>query len=182
LDLKQTGTVAEYTTQFQALQFVVTMHNPNYDEMFFTPHYIRGLKEEIRGTVESQMPTTVHKASITAKVQQGVHDRNKARYQRNANQPKPYMPPRIENKPAPQPTSLWRDRQLRDYRKANGLCFNCGDKFVPDHLEVCPKRNKPQTNALIINDLDRELSDDVLNQLAAEDTLVRLRWRLQGGE
>jgi len=111
-----------------------------------------------------------------------VYDRNKARYQRNANQPKPYMPPRIENKPAPQPTSLWRDRQLRDYRKANGLCFNCGDKFVPGHLEVCPKRNKPQLNALVINDLDRELSDDVLNQLAAEDTLVRLRWRLQGGE
>ena len=81
------------------------------------------------------------------------------------------MQPRIEHKPAPQPTSLWKDRQLRDYRKANGLCFNCCDKFVPGHLEVCPKRNKPQTNALIINDLDRELSDDVLNELVAEDTL-----------
>ena len=69
LDLKQSGTVAEYTTQFQALQFVVTMQNPNYDDMFFTPHYIRGLKEEIRGKVESQMPTTMHKASIIAKVQ-----------------------------------------------------------------------------------------------------------------
>jgi len=34
LDLKQTRKVAEYTTQFQALQFVVTMHNPNYDDMF----------------------------------------------------------------------------------------------------------------------------------------------------
>ena len=36
---------------------------------------------------------------------------------------------------------------------------------------MCPKRNKPQANALVINDLDRELSNDVLNQLAAEDTL-----------
>ena len=36
---------------------------------------------------------------------------------------------------------------------------------------MCPKRNKPQTNALVINDLDRELFDDVLNQLAAKDTL-----------
>ena len=117
------------------------------------------------------MPTMVHKASIIVKIQQGVHDRSKARYQQNVSQPKPYMPPRIETKPAPQPASLWKDRQLRDYRKANGLCFNCGDKFVPGHLEVCPKRNKPQVNALVINDLDRELSDEVLNQLAAEDTL-----------
>ena len=147
------------------------MHNPHYDDMFFTPHYIRGLKEEIRGTVESQMSTTVHQALVIAKIQQGVHDRSKTRYQRNVSQPKPYMAPRVEPKPATPLTSLWKDRQLRDYRKANGLCFNCGDKFVPGHLEVCPKRNKPQVNALVINDLDRELSDEVLNQLAAEDTL-----------
>jgi hypothetical protein len=52
---------------------------------------------------------------------------------------RPCNPPRVENKqPMPQ-NSLWRDRQLRDYRKASGLCFNCGDKFVPRHLEVCPK-------------------------------------------
>ena len=81
------------------------------------------------------------------------------------------MAQRVEHKPTTPLTSLWKDRQLRDYRKANGLCFNCGDKFVPGHLEVCPKRNKPQVNALVINDLDRELSDEVLNQLAAEDTL-----------
>jgi hypothetical protein len=38
-------------------------------------------------------------------------------------------------------------------------------------LEVCPKRNKPQANAIVVNDLDRELSDEVLNDLAAEDAL-----------
>ena len=60
---------------------------------------------------------------------------------------------------------------MRDYRKANGLCFNCGEKFVPGHLEVCTKRNKPWANAIIINDLDGELLDEVLNELAAEDAL-----------
>lgn len=59
LDLKQTGTVEDYTSQFQSLQFDVTMHNSHYDDMFFTPQYIKGLKEEIRGTVEPQMPSTV---------------------------------------------------------------------------------------------------------------------------
>ena len=59
LELKQTGTVEEYTTQFQTIQFDITMHNPHYDEMFFTPQYVMGLKDEIQSTVEPQMPTTV---------------------------------------------------------------------------------------------------------------------------
>jgi hypothetical protein len=32
LELKQTGTVEEYTTLFQALQFNNKMHNSNYDD------------------------------------------------------------------------------------------------------------------------------------------------------
>ena len=59
LDLKQTGTVEDYTTQFQSLQYDFTMHNSSYDEMFFTQQYIIGLKEEIRAAVEPHMPTTV---------------------------------------------------------------------------------------------------------------------------
>lgn len=66
---------------------------------------------------------------------------------------------------------LTKDRQLRDYRKANGLCFYYGEKFVQGHIEVCSKRQKPQVNAIVLNDLDRELSDDVLNELAIEDQL-----------
>ena len=61
--------------------------------------------------------------------------------------------------------------QVRDYRKANGLYFSYGEKCVLGHMEVCSKRNKPQTNAIIMNDLDRELSDEVLNDLAIEDAL-----------
>jgi hypothetical protein len=51
--------------------------------------------------------------------------------------------------------NFWRDRQLRDYRKANYLCFHCGEKFEPGHLDVYAKKNKPHINALALNDLDR---------------------------
>jgi hypothetical protein len=68
LELKQLSTVEEYTTQFQALQYDVQMHNPYYDDQFFAHKYIMGLKEELRAIVEPQMPTTVLKASIIAKV------------------------------------------------------------------------------------------------------------------
>ena len=171
LELKQQGQVEEYTTQFQSRQYQVNMHNSQYDDIFYTTQYMRGLKDELRGTVEAQMPTTVLKASIIAKIQQGVLERAKAKQTKHHYQQRTYQPQRQDIKPHPQAPSLWRDRQLRDYRKANGLCYSCGEKYVPGHIEVCTKRNRPQVNALVLNDLDRELSDEVLNDLAAEDVL-----------
>lgn len=76
-----------------------------------------------------------------------------------------------EAKPQQSSVFLWRDRQLRDYRKQHGLCYGCGEKYEPGHAEVCSKRAKPQANALVFNDLDREFNDEVLNQLAIEDTM-----------
>ena len=147
------------------------MHNPHYDDLFFTPKYIMGLTEEIRSTVEPHLPATVTRAATLARIQQGMLERAKNKYYRGTNQNKQYHAAKGENKATLPQQSLWRDRQLRDYRKANGLCFSFGEKFVPGHLELCTKRNKPQANALILNDLDKELSDDTLNELAAEDAL-----------
>jgi hypothetical protein len=39
-------------------------------------------------------------------------------------------------------------------------------------LQKCTKRNKPQVNDLVVNDLDVELIEDTLNQLAIEDALT----------
>jgi hypothetical protein len=171
LELKQTGTVEDYTSKFQNLQYGVAMHNAHYDDMFFTQHYIMGLRDDIRGMVEAQMPTTVLKASTLAKVQQMVLEHSKPKFNKSTPQHKQYHQPKCESKQNMQSSLLWKDRQLRDYRKANGLCYSCGEKFVPGHLDVCPKRQKPQVNALAVNDLDRELSDEVLNELAAKDVL-----------
>jgi hypothetical protein len=109
----------------------------------------------------------VLKASTIARIQQGMLERSKAKHNRANYQMRPYAPPKTEYKPAQPTSALWKDRQLRDYRRANGLCFSYGEKFVPGHLEVCPRRQKP----LVLNDLDKELSDEVLNQLVVEDQL-----------
>jgi hypothetical protein len=69
--------------------------------------------------------------------------------------------------------NLWRERQLRDYRRANGLCYFCGDKYDPAHGEVCQKKSRAQVNALTINDLDQNITEDVLNQLAMEDVMSK---------
>jgi hypothetical protein len=74
--------------------------------------------------------------------------------------------------------NLWKERQFRDYRKANGLCFHCGNKFDAAHMELCQKKNKAQVHALAINDLDQNLSEYTLNQLVVEDALAEELYHL----
>jgi len=47
----------------------------------------------------------------------------------------------------------------------------CGDKYDKAHAASCRKRSQPQLNAIVVNDLDQTLSDEVLTQLAVEDSL-----------
>jgi hypothetical protein len=83
------------------------MHNCHYDDMFFTTHYISGLKDDIRATIEPHMPTTMDKATLIAKIQQGVLERSKAKYHRNAIQPRqPHQQQKAEAKPPPATTQL----------------------------------------------------------------------------
>jgi hypothetical protein len=179
LELKQENTVEEYFREFQELQFQVSMHNEGYDDLFFASQFVNGLKEEIRYTVQSQVPETVDRAVLLAKIQQRIVERGKVK---NHKQPPLFRAATSYNKPDSKnltsSNNLWRERQLRDYRKANGLCFFCGDKFDPAHIEVCPKRNKAQIHALALNDLDQTLSEETLNQLAVEDTLTEELYKL----
>uniref|UniRef100_A0A0A8YYF6 Uncharacterized protein n=1 Tax=Arundo donax TaxID=35708 RepID=A0A0A8YYF6_ARUDO len=140
---------------------------------FFVSQFVRGLKDEIRAAMQSQVPDTVDRAILLAKVQEQVGDKAKSKFQKQNTSSK-YNPSfnKAEFKQPATANSLWKERQLRHYRRANRLCYYCGDKYEPAHLEKCLKRPKPQVNALAVNDLDVELSEVVLNQLAIEDTLA----------
>jgi hypothetical protein len=67
--------VEEYTKEFEVLQFQVAMFNIGFDEMFFTSYFVNGLKEEIRGVVQSQFPGSVDKANMLARFKQQIHER-----------------------------------------------------------------------------------------------------------
>ena len=54
-----------------------------------------------------------------------------------------------------------RERQLRDFRKANGLCFRCGDKYSKEHK--C--RQPAQLLTIQVRDFGECLSDDVCHAL-----------------
>lgn len=59
-----------------------------------------------------------------------------------------------------------------DYRRANNLCYHCGEKYELEHAEQCTKKNKHQLNALVVNDLDRAISEELLNEMAIDDMLT----------
>jgi hypothetical protein len=58
---------------------------------------------------------------------------------------------------------LWRSKQLKDYRKANGSCFKCGEKFATGHQ--CTTPATAQVKAIEANEI---LSDDILDTLIAQ--------------
>jgi hypothetical protein len=54
-----------------------------------------------------------------------------------------------------------RERQLRDFRKANGLCFKCGDKFTREHQ--CKRSGQLLT--IEVGEFGEVLSDDAVQAL-----------------
>lgn len=173
LELQHTDALETYISTFEDLQYHLIMHNSGLDDLFFVTQFIKGLKPEIGGVVQTQVHETLERAILLAKIQQQVADKNKQKGLRNSNWNKtPNAKPEVKGA---QPTNaLWKERQVRDFRKANGLCFYCGEPFDANHRNACSKRpqNQAQVNALVVNDLDVLLTDDILNHLAVEDALA----------
>lgn len=164
----------EYAKEFEGICFMVTMHNPGYDDLFFGSHFVKGLKDELRGMVESQVPETVERACLLAKVHNQVLEKAKTKIGKTTQPARSNTFPSKPDQKATAPTSgLWKERQLQDFHRANNLCYFCGEKFDAEHLGKCSKCPKPQLNALALNDLDVQLIESTLNQLEIEDVLTQ---------
>lgn len=88
-----------------------------------------GLKEEIRSAVELQLPNTVQVAAMYAIVQEGLlaqQKTHKSIYQK-------YTTQKPDRSSGFAPGELWKAKQLKEYHRANGLCYSCGEKFAPGH-------------------------------------------------
>ncbi|GJN10710.1 hypothetical protein PR202_ga28827 [Eleusine coracana subsp. coracana] len=146
LTLRQKGSVEEYAAEYDSLRYLVAMHNPNMDETFFVNQFVKGLKDGIRESVQAQVPDNVDRAALLAQIQQESWERNKfksSKFSAPTNSTK--STPKQDAKPATGNTDYWKERQLRNYRRINNLCYFCGGKF---HLEKCPKRPKAQHTIL----------------------------------
>lgn len=54
--LKQTGSVVEYTERLNSLVFNLTIHHQSWDPIFFVTQYVEGLKGEIKSGVLLHRP------------------------------------------------------------------------------------------------------------------------------
>lgn len=140
------------------------MHTSGLDDFFFVTQFIKGLKTEVGVMVQTQVRETLERDILLAKIQQQVLKKGKQKWSKSSQwnkttsvkqEPKGTMP---TNSPL-------KERQVRNFRKVNALCFYCAEPFDANHRNACPKRLPQQTqvNALVLNDLDVVQTNDILN-------------------
>lgn len=143
-NLKQTGSVAEYYTKFEQLAHSILLYNPAYDDVFFVTRFLNGLKEEIQAPIILHRPKDLEAASTLALLQEAELDSAKSKSHSKADQReqtkfsymslsnivKQHSAPRAEqpHKERTNVDSSWEN--LKAHRKANGLCFTCGEKWT----------------------------------------------------
>jgi hypothetical protein len=74
LQLRQTGTVAEYRRQFEIHMYHLLSLDPSLSSKFFVTQFVLGLKDEIRMAVRIQAPTSIMRATVFAKIQEEEMD------------------------------------------------------------------------------------------------------------
>ncbi|KAL4346721.1 hypothetical protein GQ457_17G027640 [Hibiscus cannabinus] len=152
--LVQRTTVDEYQERFEELKPYIIQQNPYQEETYFVSSFLSGLKEELRYKVKINQPGSLNEAYRLAKLHELALELETKRLK-----PKtyPHNPQSSFQKTwsvsannQPKPTNQNNTKQsLLEYRRANNLCFKCGDKFTPAH------QCKPKQLNLMEEELDQ---------------------------
>lgn len=205
--LRQTGSVAEYLEKFEELSHGVLLYNSAYDDTYFVTRFMGGLKEEIRVPISLHRPSNVMDASALAFVQEEVlasqvsrsitKENHKAVSKSNfpvdkfkhTGAEKGFVPKLKSEKGE----SEDRVQSLLQFRKKNGLCFKCGEKWGRNHK--CPAQvaihvieelwdalEQPLMEELDSIDSEGESTDVVMTigDSASPNTIKRKTMRLHG--
>ena len=165
MSLKQLESVEEYKQQFLQLVYTIRLYEPALSDTFLVTRFIMGLKVELRATVELHIPSCVQSAAMFAAVQEGLLQQKSVR----SNYAKtPFT--KTDSRPALAPGELWKAKQLKEYSRANGLCYKCGEKFTPGH--VCSQVLAPgaQLKAAEAVGQNEIISDALLDALVEQST------------
>jgi hypothetical protein len=155
LSLRQTGSVSDYRHQFDQLIYHIHLYDSSISETMMVAQFLMGLWDDLRQSVEMYLPTSVSQAATLASIHEHLNEKSKPHVRK-------FTAPKTENKDGPS-TDLWKARQLKEFRRANNLCFKCGDKYFPGHtcaVTTCAL-NVMETTV----DGGEFLSDEMLNSL-----------------
>lgn len=136
--LQQSGTVTKYFDQFQRLAHQILLYNNSYDDVYFVTHFLGGLRDNIRAPLVLQRPKDLVTACSLALIQESELQNGKARGWKTdhklfkpANNTDKFRTPfkRVEIQQLPKAVADDKWSALKSYRKANGLCFTCGEEW-----------------------------------------------------
>jgi hypothetical protein len=151
-NIRQQSTVSAYVSAFTKLVNQLTTYSPSSDPMLFTTRFTDGLRYDIRAVVVMQQPKNLDTACRLALLQEEVASTPPKPYlsgdwspsgvsQPAARVPLPLPPlPMVEKTNVavtpPPATATSTDptlKAVKAFRRAHGLCFNCGAKWSKDH-------------------------------------------------
>lgn len=179
LQLKQTSTVGEYRLAFEECMYHLISIDATLNSRWFVSQFIFGLREDIRLAVRLQGPTSITRAASLARIQEEETEHHRTRNRPAAPTKHPPSAVTATLTAPPAVRSEWprkqgnddfnRERQLRDFRRANNLCFKCGDKFSKEHQ--CKRSGQLLT--IEVGEFGEVLSDDAVVALELlEETSV----------
>jgi hypothetical protein len=119
--------------------------------------FLTGLKDDLRQFVEMHLSSSVSQLATLASIQEHLSEKSKPHGRK-------FIAPKVENKTR-NSNDLWKARQLKEFRRANNLCFICGDKYSLGHTcaVTTGALNMMETTA----DGGEFLCDEILNSLEA---------------
>ncbi|XP_059441736.1 uncharacterized protein LOC132174039 [Corylus avellana] len=135
--LQQTGSVKEYQLQFEHLLSRVGKLSTQHQLGCF----VSGLKGNLRTEVQAARPTTVTEAIGLARLYEAKYEAKNWSLKKPPNSEDkrmnqwavtPPLPSENLTQSKPPPTQRLSPAEMQD-RRAQGLCFNCDEKFVPGH-------------------------------------------------
>ncbi|XP_038995777.1 uncharacterized protein LOC120120131 [Hibiscus syriacus] len=164
--LMQKGSVEEYQEKFEELRPYLLQQNMQLGENYFVSSFISGLKEELKHKVKVLEPKNLSEAYRQAKLYELANEIEGKKYK----SPSKFLSYTASNSqqnsgnrsflPKSVPPNTNQKQNLLDYRRANNLCFKCGEKFVPGHQ--CKVR---QLNCME----EEEPTDSVVQELTEEE-------------
>jgi hypothetical protein len=163
MQLRQTGTAAEYRLVFEECMYHLISVDDSLSAHWIVSQFMFGLRDDIRCAVRLQAPTSITRAAALARIQEeeDEHHRPKARPAVPTKHPTATMlgnsTQRLEWPKKQGADDFNRERQLRDFRRANNLCFKCGDKYSKEHQ--CKRSGQLLT--IEVGEFGEVLSDEV---------------------
>ncbi|XP_027088762.1 uncharacterized protein [Coffea arabica] len=182
--LQQLGNMEDYQEKFEELKALMLIKNRNLDENYFISSFISGLKEEIKPMIKMLKPVTLTEAFELSQWQEYALKLQHKNYKENV---KPlgenrlgltrstantqgtaaYKVPFYNSHKSPRTGNLQEgtkdtrrlSAQELQFRRNNGLCFKCGEKYGVGH-----QCKTGHANCMILEEEDEATFEDAVGE------------------